>query len=371
MTIPEDLLAQVRAFHAVEHALDAASALTRAGEARRAAAALASAIEMLGALPPSNVRTYLDARALLERARLKWLGAGLEPSFSLEEAFVDALEAEDMLAEEIGPDLRTDVAATIAGIAYDLGDVPALAMAESELDLTIRALLDSGATAQAAQLMNELAAVQLRFGHHLRAGELLIRARELLESRLAASELDVGARATLADTRHLLARLALHAEALPDDAIQAAIDHAVAAETTYKRLGLRRDLARVWETIARLDAKRGRTASARAGFVAAITVADDTLDLVGLARSTEGLAGVLAESDPMRALDMLASSIELNREKGSKAGLEFDEHVLAGIDRAVTEGEDASPELLAELARTKKRLEDAKRATIPRRADGP
>lgn len=357
MNGPSDLKEQLRPFQAVDRGLDTAAALTRTGEPRRAAAALARAISALEDLPAGHAKRYLQARSLLERARLKWLGAGLEASFSLDEALQDALRAETLFGEDPSPAVAADTVATIAGIAYDIGDPPALAIAEAELDCAIDALSTAGVPALAAKLLNEQAAVQLRLGHAVKTAELLTRSEALLEPCVASSQLDVRARGLLADTRHLKARLALHSTGnLDEEAIAAAIAHATMAEETYRRIGLRRELARVWETVARLEARRGHMDDARVALIAAIAIEDDILDLVGLARSTEGLAEILAEIDPAGALDMIATSIELNREKHSAAGIAFDQRTFAAIERIVAATPVATEAIRGAVARTKKML---------------
>jgi hypothetical protein len=116
-------------------------------------------------------------------------------------------------------------------------------------------------------------------------------------------------------------------------------------------------VARVTETIARLEARRGDARAARVAFTTAMRVADEVMDLTGLARITAGLAELLsAEGTPHEAIGMLASSIELNREKGSPIGLAFDERILEEVERAVAAMPRPDPVLIEELAQTRARL---------------
>jgi len=93
-------------------------------------------------------------------------------------------------------------------------------------------------------------------------------------------------------------------------------------------------------------------------------MADEVADLTGLARITAGLAQVFTESGaPRDALGMLASSIELNLEKGSPIGLAFDERILGQVEAAIAEMPERDPAVEEELARTRARLVSAIEAT--------
>ncbi len=353
---------------ALERRLEAVALLVRAGDVRRAGEELGAALEAVDALPPGPSTAALQARARLERARLRWLGAGLEPSFGLDGALEEALEARAALGELAPAPVRADVASTIAGIAYDLGDGASLARAGAVLAEAIASLLRDGATREAAMLLNDQAAIHLRSGNTKKARELAGRSLDLLSALVEDAETDAAARADLADTHHLLARLPLHAPAseITDDVVTAALDHADAAETAYRALAMRRDLGRVRETTARLEAKRGHVDAARAAFEAALRLADEAADLTGLARITAGLAELLASAGkPRDALGLLASSIELNREKASPVGLAFDERALTRIEDAVRALPLPDDELAAELVRTRARLTAAIEENAP------
>lgn len=69
-----------------------------------------------------------------------------------------------------------------------------------------------------------------------------------------------------------------------------------------------------------------------------------------------------AAGDPTEAVDLLASSIELNREKGSPIGLAFDARALERVTRAlVGRGAIEDDEVRARLDRTAGRLDEATR----------
>lgn len=346
---------------ALERRFEAIAMMVRAGDVHRASQLLEAAIGEMAALPRGAAALALGARAKVERARLRWLGAGLDPSFTLGGALDMAFEARAELGNVASASVQADLASLIAGIAYDLGDGATLERAHEALTDSVAALLRKGSTVEAASLLNDQAALQLRMGRIARAAEILARSLELLTARVEAAPADAASCADLADTHHLLARLPLHGEAgTSADAIPLALAHARAAETAYQSLGMRRDMARVTETIARLEAKRGHMAEARAAFVTAMRLADEVTDLTGLARITAGLAELLsAEGTPRDALGMLASSIELNREKGSPIGLAFDERILDEVERAIASLPSPDPGLTEELARTRARLVSA------------
>jgi hypothetical protein len=120
---------------------------------------------------------------------------------------------------------------------------------------------------------------------------------------------------------------------------------------------MKREVGRALETRARLESRAGHESAARAGFEAALRLADECADLTGLARVTAGLAELLAGAgQPRDALGLLASSIELNREKASPAGLAYDERALARIEDVIGAMRVPDTELATELARTRDRL---------------
>lgn len=352
---------------ALERRLDAVSLLVRSGDIARASGQLGEVLEAIATLPRSPASQQLRARAKVERARLRWLGAGVEPSFTLSGALDVAFEARRELGDMAPATLRAELASTIAGIAYDLGDGASLERARAAVNECVASLLREGATGPAATLLDDQAALELRLGHPSRAADLLDRSLEILVERVEDDPTDTSLAGDLADTHHLLGRLPLHGiidTARPEPAISKALEHCRKAKATYDALGRKRDLARVLETTARLEAKRGNTSKAKEAFENAMRLADEVADLTGLARITAGLAQVFTESgSPHDALGMLASSIALNLEKGSPIGLAFDERILGQVEDAIAGMPERDPAVDEELARTRARLVSAIEAT--------
>jgi hypothetical protein len=339
--------------------LDAVARLVRAGEMKKAGEELGATLDAISTLPPGMHTATLAARALLERARVRWLGAGVDPTFTLDGALEAALEARTALGDTAPPRLRADIAAVVAGIAYDIGDGASVTRAAEVVTESIAALLNAGATTEAAMLLNEQAALELRIGRGTKARDLALRSLALLTARVKEAPTDGAARADLAATHHLLARLPLHGatEASTPEAVATALGHAADAEAAYRALGMKRDVGRAIETRARLEVKANKATAAHAAFEVALRIADECADLTGLARVTAGLAELLAGAGKARdALGLLASSIELNREKASPVGLAFDERALARIEDAIFALPERDAELATELKRTRDRL---------------
>ena len=100
------------------------------------------------------------------------------------------------------------------------------------------------------------------------------------------------------------------------------LDHALAAERAYHELGEARELGRVWETMGRLELRRGRAEPARLRLEAAAEVQTQLGDLTGLASTTEALSEALALCGrDAEAITLLRDSIVFNRDKGSPFGL--------------------------------------------------
>jgi hypothetical protein len=192
----------------------------------------------------------------------------------------------------------------------------------------------------------------------VRATHLLTESRRIFEERAST---DPVAAIEMAETDHLFARIPLHVPARPGreaDALTMGLDHALAAERTYRRLDAKRDLARVWETMGRLELRKGRLDRARDRLTAAVEAEEAIGDLVGLARSTAALSELLAAGGRVDdALAVLSDSVELNLEKGSPIGLAFNRRALAALERIAG---DAAGSQHA-LADTKMRLEAAER----------
>ncbi|MGK3995272.1 hypothetical protein [Sorangium sp. So ce1024] len=347
-------------------ALDARAAahLTEAGEleaaARRYRAAAAEAAAMgayaqalsygqkalalLDGMPPTPERRRLRIGALAGIGRVQWQAAGPDPAFTLAGALEVLDAARALLAQGDPPELHAEVAALIASVCYDLGDMRSLERALEELTTASRLLLDAGDPVGSARLLNDQAAVYVRMGDPVRATHLLTESRRIFEER---ARVDPVARVELAETDHLFARIPLHVAARPgreSDALSMGIDHALAAERTYKQIGDTRELARVWETIGRLELRKGRLDRATQRLTAAIEAEEALGDLIGLARSTAALAEVLAAKGlPREALALLAESVAMNLEKGSPVGLAFNRRALhALVPNISLQGEEAA-----------------------------
>ncbi|WP_437736675.1 hypothetical protein [Sorangium sp. So ce1335] len=352
------------------HDARAAAHLTEAGEleeaARRYRAAAAEAAAMgayaqalsygqkalalLDSLPPAPARRRLRIGALAGIGRVQWQAAGPDPAFTLAGALEVLGAARALLAQGDPPELHAEVAALIASVCYDIGDMRSLERALDELTTASRLLLDAGDALGSARLLNDQAAVYVRMGDPVRAAHLLTESRKVFEER---ARLDPVARVELAETDHLFARIPLHVAARPgreSDALSMGIDHALAAERTYKQLGDARELARVWETIGRLELRKGRLDRATQRLTAAIEAEEALGDLIGLARSTAALAEVLSAKGLHReALAVLAESMAMNLEKGSPLGLAYNRRALnALVPNISLQGEEA--EMLRQIA---------------------
>ncbi|AUX31086.1 MULTISPECIES: hypothetical protein [Sorangium] len=352
------------------HDARAAAHLTEAGEleeaARRYRAAAAEAAAMgaypqalsygqkalalLDGLPSTPARRRLRIGALAGIARVQWQAAVPDPAFTLAGALEVLDAARALLTQGDPPELHAEVAALIASVCYDVGDLRSLERALEELTTASRLLLDAGDALGSARLLNDQAAVYVRMGDPVRATHLLTESRRVFEER---ARVDPLARVELAETDHLFARIPLHVPARPgreSDALSMGIDHALAAERTYKQLGDTRELARVWETIGRLELRKGRLDRATQRLTAAIEAEEALGDLIGLARSTAALAEVLSAKGLHReALSLLAESMAMNLEKGSPLGLAYNRRALnALVPNISLQGEEA--ELLRNIA---------------------
>ncbi|WP_437309845.1 hypothetical protein [Sorangium sp. So ce388] len=352
------------------HDARAAAHLTEAGELEeaarryRAAAAEAAAmgayaqalsygqkaLSLLDGMPPTPARRRLRIGALAGIARVQWQAAGPDPAFTLAGALQVLDAARALLAPGDPPELHAELAALTASVCYDIGDMRSLERALEELTTASRLLLDDGDALGSARLLNDQAAVYVRMGDPVRAAHLLTESRRVFEER---ARVDPVARVELAETDHLFARIPLHVVARPgreSDALSMGIDHALAAERTYKQLGDTRELARVWETIGRLELRKGRLDRATQRLTAAIEAEEALGDLIGLARSTAALAEVLSAKGLHReALAVLAESMAMNLEKGSPLGLAYNRRALnALVPNISLQGDEA--ELLRKIA---------------------
>lgn len=357
-----------RSTAAIEQRLDAIALMIDAGEVGRAAKTLDETGTAVAGVTSLSARTLLEARLRLERARLLWLTTGEEGAGTLLQAWTEALAAWHTIPGKAPANLRAYAAATVASIAYEIGSDGVLDLAREILADTIGALLQEGATTDAASLINEQAAVELRRDRVGAAAELLERSRQLFEVRVMETKGDAASRAELADTDLLLARLPLHAWAsssadrafLGEDGLTSALASGHSAERTYRALGMRRELARACDVLGRLEARRGDAGRARPWFDEALALAEELGDAAALARTTAALAELLAEAgQPEQALGLLRSSISVNREKGSTIGLSFDAAALDVIESAVTRmGGAVASAMRSELAQARAGLDD-------------
>lgn len=273
------------------------------------------------------------------------------------------MEARREMGEIPPPELRANVATLIAGVACDLGDGLSIERGLAVIIECTSALLAEGATVAAGRLLVDRAALELRSGDRHSVSTHIQRAIELLEENANDAPGNVMAALHLADARHLLARLPLHgniAGGTRAEAIATALAYGQLAETTYAELGRRHELVRVLDTSARLEALRERREEARVLFERALIIADDIADLIGLARATAGLAEVLATTgNPAQAMTLVATSIELNRDKGSRIGLAADEVALMRIDDAFAAAPPHDPAVAAALDQLRAKLAEA------------
>jgi tetratricopeptide (TPR) repeat protein len=259
-------------------------------------------------------------------------------------------------------------------VCYDVGDLDSLQRALVELTEVSRRLLAAGEPVLAARLLNDQAAIYMRLGDPVRATHLLEESRKLFEGRLRTHSDDAVTVEELAETHHLLARLALHAPIRPGreaDAYVMSLEHARAAELAYQRFGQRQQLARVWESMGRLELQRGRPAAAQERLAAALELQRQLGDVTGLARSTAALADVYGMMGRLGdAVALLTDSITLNFEKGSPLGLAVNRRALEALAYAAAQAQGPGSERLRDaVAEVERRLVQAEsifgRAALP------
>jgi tetratricopeptide (TPR) repeat protein len=154
------------------------------------------------------------------------------------------------------------------------------------------------------------------------------------------------------------------------------LEHAQAAELAYQRLGQHEQLARVWETMGRLELQRGQHTAARERLSAALDLHRQLGDVIGLARSTAALANLCGMTGRLsEAVALLADSINLNFQKGSPLGLAVNRRALEALVR--TAAQDQGPEaerLQSAVAEVERRLVQAEsilgRMVLPGVEDG-
>ncbi len=328
------------------------------GAAEAALAYCKKGLELLDGRPPSASRRLLRVRLLAELGRVQWRAAGFEAAFTLPEALSSLSDAAGLLHEDDPADLRVEVATLTANVCYEMGDPSSLERALRELTSASRMLLEVSDPTGAARLLNDQAAVWVRLGDPVQAAYLLEKSREVFEAR---SQSDPVTLVELAETHHLLARLPLHVKAKAgkeQDAMSIGYEHAAQAASNYRSLQAERELARVWETMARLKLRLGDPEEASERLRAAAQVQQGVGDVLGLARTTAALAEVLSAIGQHReALELLGDSVTLNMEKGSPLGLAYNRHGFESLAAVIPEEQRGElGELLTGIAT---RLEDA------------
>ncbi len=307
---------------AAQHLCEAARKAADMGAPQAAAQHANAALALLNAQPPSAGRRQLKVMALIELGRLQWQAAGFDLGFTLSQALATLEVARAEQGADAPIELAAELAQAIAGVCFDLGDPVALARALVELESASVMLTSAGDTLGAACLLNDQAAVLVRMGHPGKAVLLLRASRQAFDARIHD---DPVALRELAETELLFARLPLHAQLRPgreQEGYAMGLEHALASERAFHELGEARELGRVWETMGRLELRRGRIEPARLRLEAAVEVLTQLGDLTGLATATEALSEVLVLCGrDAEAVTLLRDSIVFNRDKGSPLGL--------------------------------------------------
>jgi len=305
-----------------ERALREARQASLDGRTQQALTLAARALSMLEDLPASPRRRRLRIEVYADLAQYKREMAGTGPGTRLNDALVLAEGALALLEPSDPPVLAAGVHALVGALSYDLGDPKSLEKSLDAFTSAVRMLEAAGEPIAAARLLNDQAAVWIRLGDPVRATHLLKSSREVFEAR---AESDPDARIEMAETDHLLARLPLHVAAragLGARAVEMALGHAEHAAATYEDLERIPELARVWETMGRLELLREQLEAAAERLLEAIAIQQKIGDVVGLARTTAALSDGLARAKRIpEALSLLADSIELNLRQGTPIGL--------------------------------------------------
>ncbi|MBU50909.1 MAG: hypothetical protein CL920_19675 [Deltaproteobacteria bacterium] len=312
---------------AIERYLDAIKELVSIGDTKRGIQIGQEAMELLDELPSSRQKSILEARLLLEFARLKWHGVVFGNIAPLTEVIESLDAAKATLPANPPADLLGRIAALHAGVSYDIGDMKSLDTSLRELASVSRKLLEYNRPIASARLLNDQAALYIRLGDPHQATRLLYHSREIFQNLLERDPKDEVALLELAETEHLLARLPLHVtirKGREADAYTISLQHTKVAAQIYNQLGRHRELARVWETMGRLEIGRGRAEESVQYIIKAMEVQRQLSDVMGLARSTAGLADVfIKQGDLLQAAQLLQESILLNLQKGTPLGLAF------------------------------------------------
>ncbi len=348
-----------RGAEAIQHMLAAARQIAERRDPPRAMYVIESALEFVDHLPATDSARALRARAIFESARIQWSGAAVGTPYSLLEALETAEEALGTLPSDSVPKLRAEIVALIAGICYDLGDDDSLERSYSALTEASRLLQQANFPVDAARLLNEQAAVLVRFGDPVQAVHLLERSSAIFESMRQRNSGDRVAARELAQTHHLLSRMPMHAGICPGDeerAHRTGLAHAARAAMLYHELEDAREAARVWETMGRLEMSLGELDKAQDYLGRALLVQRRLSDVTGLARTSAGLSDLLLQrNEHDEALTLLAESASLNARKGSPRGLVFNLRALDEFAQSIME---LPPERIEELEPRLRELDD-------------
>ena len=354
---------------------EAASHATAAGESDLAAEEYANAVDeaadfglyeqalglgdralaLLEELPENDARRILRARLFVSLARVHWLAAGLAPELSLEQASRLLDQADELFRPGDPLAQAASIDALRARVLYDVGSPQSLEQALEAVTRASRSLSEAGEALEAARLLNEEAAIWVRLGDVTRAHHLLERSLEVFGSHDSEE-----ARLEAAATHHLLARLVFHVPARAgreDEAIRVSLDHARAAESSYAEMDRVRELARVRETMGRLELLGGRLEEAERQLRSSAESQQGLADPIGLARTAAALAELsAARGDATTTLQMLADSVQLNARSGSPIGLAYNREAVEALEGRVP---DALVERFAALCADLERAEAA------------
>lgn len=325
---------------AVGHLIAAARQVASRRDAPRALLLTRRALDLVEALPSTEPARALNARVLAEIGRIQWRGAVVGTPFSLGDALLTVEHAIEVLQEDSAPVLRAELLALIAGICYDLGDDDSLERASSALTRAARLLAQAGSPVDAARLLNDQAAVLVRFGDPVQAVFLLEQSRQVFESMRERDASDEVAARELAETHHLLARIPMHAQIREGEesrALTVGLEHAARASRLYQQIQDNRALARVWETMGRIELNLGRLDAAEEHLGRALFIQRKLGDVTGLARTAAALSELLlARDEHAAALSLLAESSALNARKGSPRGIVFNLRAFDELAQAIS-----------------------------------
>lgn len=321
------------------------------GQPRVAVTRTAAALAELGEATDDQAR---QTRCGLLADGAVYLRATDDP-LALQRAFTLAQQAVDLLEDGDPIALQAATRVSLGSIAADIGSDDALDTAIDVLTQAARLLSEHDRGVDAARLLNDLAEVWMRRGDVVQATHLLRQSRAAFLEQAGTPAADL----ELADTEHLLARLPFHSRARPGaetDMWMAARDHALAAVERYAKLGHALDQARALETLGRILLQLRRHEEAERALVHARRVQEELGDRLGLARTANALARLLAVTErPGEALGQLEVSVELNLQLGAVAGLKHNGADLTELARHW--GRD--PALAPRLQRLSERLQAA------------